>query len=332
MYPPVTKKELLEKHSAAIFRRYFRSFEIGRLYKSPLRKEDNASFNIFEGRKGVLMYKDFGGSKGNAIDFVMVSKCLNFYSAIVQIVQDLNLRYSVRGLQVDTIKKEEEFIVKKVEKKYKLLPILFDKFTDTDYNYWIVEHKLKDLEIVKKHNVRSAQELSIGGIPIWGATRDNPIYIYFEKYEEEWYRKAYRPYGEIGEKWRCDYPDIANMVHGVDLLRGNRNDLIITKSVKDVIVLESLGFEAICVQSEDLPFPQGLLTMLKKWYEYIYVLFDNDFGKKENAGRKLSNKFAKNYNIKQIIIPREYCYTDVSELIKTFDKDTIKFLIEQWKI
>lgn len=338
-YPHATKELIVENHSAEIFRYYFRNFELGKLYSSPLRKDPIPSFNIYASRKNqsILLFKDFGGQRGNAIDFVMALQNVAFYDAITTIVKDLNLPYKTRGNYVNIVPvfKRKDFIPDE-KVKHRLLPIIYKFngrpiYTETDRKFWLRDLKVPSLSYLTRHRILSAKELHIGGASVWYATTDSPIYIYPEKYEGEWWRKAYRPFGEPGEKWRSDYPDAANMIHGVDLLRGNTEDLIITKSVKDNVVLDCTGFEAIATQGEDMPFNPNLMLALKKWYKRIYVLFDNDYTKEDNVGRRLSEKFANEHDVGQIIIPRSYEFTDTSELIATFDHDTLKRLINKWK-
>lgn len=339
-YSYVSKDSLLENYSYRIFDYYFIPFSIGKFYKSPLRQDKIPSFNIYKSNKNknVLLYKDFGGTKGNAIDFVMNLKNISFYSALDLIVKELKLPYKVKNRTNNIQVNKKEYCNEEEEekKKYLLRPTLYKLnrkpiYNQTDLKYWIRDLKVPTIKYLIKHNVYSAKELHIGKAFIWLATTESPIYIFYEKYLDSWFKKAYRPFGEIGEKWRSDLPDASNIIHGLHLLKGNSDDLIITKAVKDNIVLDVLGFETISTQGEDMPFNINLMSVLKKHYKNIFVLYDNDFSKEENTGRILSNKFAQEHNINQIIIPSEYPYSDVSELIYKFDRNTLKHLINKWK-
>lgn len=338
-YPHATKELLVENHSAEIFRHYFRSFELGKLYNSPLRKDPVPSFNIYASRKNrnILLYKDYGGGRGNAIDFVIALHNLSFYDAITTIVSDLHLPYKTKGNYVN-IKARTKKVVSKPEEpvKHRLLPIIYKYngkpiFTEADKKYWLRDLKVPNLSYLHKHRVLSAKELHIGGASVWAATSEQPIYIYPERYKGEWWRKAYRPFGEVGEKWRSDYPDAANMVHGIDLLKSKNESLIISKAVKDNILLDCMGFSAISTQGEDMSFNPNLMATLKKWFKRIYVFYDNDYSKKDNVGRRLSAKFAEEHKVGQIIIPDSYEFTDTGELAKVFDLHTLKHLINKWK-
>ena len=93
-------------------------------------------------------------------------------------------------------------------------------------------------------------------------------YQIFDKYQ------LYFPWQDKGKKFRTDWTDIC--VPGFAQLEYNSPLLIITKSMKDVIVLRSLGYEAISPRGENRPSPAECVTLMKLRYEKILVLFDND--------------------------------------------------------
>jgi hypothetical protein len=332
-------KELVLEHSATIFGYYFRPFSLGRNYKSPLRADKRPSFNIFKSKSGTLLYKDFGDSRGNAIDFVMNMHNVSFAEAIVKIVKELNLPYEVSDPQNKYVKRNVEVpqFKPKEKKKNLLYPIYYKHdgkpiYTAYDKKYWLGDLKLPSMQYLIKHRMYSARELLIGDAKVWEAFDGDPIYIYLEKYEGQWWRKGYRPHGGPGEKWRSDYPNAAAMLHGLDLMNVRSDELIITKSNKDSVVMDSLGYNVINTQGEDIPIPDWIIKKLKELYKDIYIFFDNDFTKEDNPGRRLSDKYAESYQVNQIIIPSSYEFTDTSELINTFNRITTRNLIEKWKI
>jgi hypothetical protein len=65
-------------------------------------------------------------------------------------------------------------------------------------------------------------------------------------------------------------------VPGFLQLQYNAPLLIITKSMKDVMVLRSLGYEAISPRGENIMLPPECIEYMKRKYRKILVLFDND--------------------------------------------------------
>ena len=77
-----------------IFRKYIDyNFKLGEMFLSPLRKEDLPSFNVYcDNRSGRILYKDYAGSSGSAITFVMNKFNLTFREALKKIVTDFNIQ------------------------------------------------------------------------------------------------------------------------------------------------------------------------------------------------------------------------------------------------
>jgi DNA primase len=97
--------------------------------------------------------------------------------------------------------------------------------------------------------------------------------------------------------------------------------LVITKSMKDVMVLHEMKIPAVSVSSESSFLKDDLIAELKTRFQRIYILFDND-----KAGNENSLKFEQKHNIPRIVIPDELGGKDVSDAVKTVGfKET-----EQW--
>ena len=103
-------------------------------------------------------------------------------------------------------------------------------------------------------------------------------------------------------------------------------DLVVTKSMKDVMVWYELGVPAICTQAEYNIFPMpDLLQELKDWFENIHLNYDNDL-----TGINASIQMIKNHSqfSKNPIFVDEF--KDISGLVKNksldYAKKTISFL------
>ena len=66
-YEPVSKENILRLVSEEEIFRHFLGydFKIGKTYKSPLREDNNPSFNVYYNPYGELRFKDFNGYQGS---------------------------------------------------------------------------------------------------------------------------------------------------------------------------------------------------------------------------------------------------------------------------
>ena len=91
--------------------------------------------------------------------------------------------------------------------------------------------------------------------------------------------------------------------------------VLLTSSLKDVMALSELVIPSVALQSEMMmPHPK-VIALLKRKFEKVFVLYDNDFDKKENPGQTMALKICDRYGIENIRIPDKYQSKDPSDLI-----------------
>lgn len=294
-----------------IYRYYIgESFQIGRIMSSPLREDKNPSFGLFKSNKsGSLLFKDQAtGISGNCVTFVKELFNISYRDAIIKIIGDLvkqNLKMSVKGI---SIKKE----YKPVET---VLAIRRKNFSENDDLYWGQFGLNRD--ILKTFNVFPIHEYWINGIvQPWAYKVDNPGYAYqiYNKF------KIYKPLEQKKYKWltNCSMLDI----QGYEQLDNTGNLLIITKSLKDVMVLTKLGYNAVAPQGENHHIPSKVMLDLENRFKKIIVFYDND-----EAGIIGANKISKRYNLQTIFIPDNEP-KDISDYVKKYGLDKAKELIK----
>jgi Crassvirales DNA primase len=99
--------------------------------------------------------------------------------------------------------------------------------------------------------------------------------------------KIYKPYA-IEYKWFSSL--LRTDIFGLEQLNYSRRNLFITKSLKDIICLESFEISSIAPQAESILLPKELMIDLKGKFENIYTLFDYD-----NSGIHLAWQMRKLY-------------------------------------
>jgi len=288
--------------------------KINKPISSPLRKDKHPSWSLYRSKNGILKYRDFAtGESGNIINLVQKLYELNYGQALKKVWQDVvikkpvSLRRTIKNIEVRTNKEN-------------IIEVKRKNFTDKDIQYWSKYGISKDL--LKEYKIFPIHTFWVNGNQSFTYTDKEPMYAYsiYNKF------KIYRPFSRKLEKWRnnCSTYDI----QGLEQLEGTGDLLIITKSLKDVIVLKTLGFNAIAPQSELSGIPQIIIDHLKIRFKNIIILFDYDDGGIQGA-KKLSEKHS--LNIK--FIPKKYLdlyqIKDISDFVKEFDKETALEMLKE---
>jgi len=281
------------------------NFTIGSRFKSPWRRDVNPSFGIFRSDNGSLLYKDLGtGDTGNCVSFVQ--RLLNYpktkygyiltleriYEDIITQCQD----YSNRSLEHTLPLKETK--TNKVPLTIKRRP-----WSKSDADYWNSYYISHDT--LTKFEVHPIQYVFINKIIKWTYTIDNPMYAY-KVYNGF---KIYRPLAKKNEKWlsSCTRFDM----QGFKQLQETGDLLIITKSLKDVMVLHELGYSAIAPHAESHDIPKVIMQDLKKRFKHIVLLYDRD-----PTGMKGVRKLVRKYGLDWMFIHKMHKLKDISDFVK----------------
>ena len=304
-------KDLLDKLTDYdIYSYYVGQFKIGKLFNSPLRSDDkNPSFAIFKGINGGLFFKDHGsGEGGNAIKFVKLYKNINtkdeLERELLRIVRKMNpnsgnairtYSYSVDSGPTD-------------------IGIVRQPFTDVDKRYWKQFHI--SIDTLRKFQVFSIKYfLCYRGVR--GTYKEtSPMYAY--KVDDKF--KIYRPLASKYTKWRTNLTN--RNVQGLsELPVEGGNLLIITKSLKDVMCLYEMGFNAIAASSETTFIPDDILDSLRHKWKNVIMLYDRD-----KTGMLESRKYSKQYKLDALFVHKRFKAKDVSDAVKDNSYNEVK----QW--
>ena len=294
---PLTIEYILSKVSEYdIYASYIGQFKPGLIYNSPFRKDTNPSFGVFlSKRTGKLLFKDHGsGVCGDVIKFVREYTGISNYNEVLQeIVKRLKITNK-------TVLKS----TKPIESKETVIGIVRQAFTKIDEQYWGSYHI--SMPTLEKYNVHSIKYYLCNGI-VKGIYKDeNPMYAY-KVYNNF---KIYRPLGDKFTKWRNNLTEFD--VQGYAQLPKKGNLLIITKSLKDVMVLHEMGYNAVSPSSESTFIPDVVLNNLKKRFKHILLCFDRDIAGVSNM-RKVSLKTGLN----GFLVHKSFKAKDISDAVKT---------------
>jgi hypothetical protein len=286
-------------------------FEIGKVFNSPLREDNNPSFGIIKNSDGALIWNDLAtGDSGNAITFVKeLENIADYKQALERIYNDL----VARGSRIPESTLKPLKTPKKGVKRE--LGVQRQRWTKIDKEYW--EQFGISTNTLKTFEVASIKYFIYDNHIYWAYEDDNPMYVYkvYDKF------KIYRPLADKKYKWQGNITK--NYVFGWKQLPDKGDLLIITKSLKDVMCLHELGYTAIAPCSEGTLLPVKAIDEAKKRFSKILVMYDNDF-----AGRKAANKMADKFELKTVEIPEDSGEKDLTDYYKRYGKENTSILLE----
>lgn len=326
--PIVSRENILDIVSEKeIFENYLgKTFVLNQTMRSPLRKDDdpedaddNPSFMIYENSYRELKFNDLGrpGSQGDCFDFVKAllkkrypDETYTLYGACVDINRTMKLGLGNTTYGGTTVKSRFEALLKEraskttPKKPSAVIKIRIQAMQENDYLYWHQFGITKDT--LKKYKVFAVKQVYRDGLLLWSYTYPNPIYAYhFDSYNA---LKVYRPREpKKQDRWRESNSSM-EILQGYDQLPLRDNLLIITKSLKDVMVLSEMGFSAIAPLSEGRVIPSKTMDSLKKRFKGIVTLYDND-----TAGIKAAQRLLTDYGLEFILLKGS---KDISDLVK----------------
>lgn len=304
-------RDLLDKlDDYSIYAYYLGAFKPGKLMNSPLRSNDKVpSFAIFMSKDGALLFKDHGtGQAGNALKFIKI------YCGITTREElEKELLRIIRKTNPNLSKRSNTYT--KSTSSYETdIGIVRQPFTKIDEQYWKQFHI--SINTLRKFNVFSIKHFLCNRVVRGTYKEDSPMYAYkvYDRF------KIYRPLASKYTKWRTNLTN--RHVQGLaELPQEGGNLLIITKSLKDVMCLYEMGFNAIAASSETTFIPEDILKKLKKKWNHIIILYDRD-----KTGMKTAREYSKKYNFDAIFINKKFKAKDISDAVK----ENGFFVLKNW--
>ena len=313
-------KEILENlNDSTILQRYF-GLSDKRLpikINSPYRKDENPSLSFYANKDGKIKFKDFGtGENGSLIDLLAKIWGVTFKDAAVKIYSDLQDAIEVTSTTNKKISRPKNSLT--------AIKVKTRSWQDWDIAYWesygisLPWLKFGDVYPVSKiFYIRGKETIVINA--------EKYAYCYVEGKDNNVSIKVYQPFSKK-YKWSSKHDSSVWDLWAKLPEKGDK--LIITSSRKDALTLwENTGIPSVSMQGEGyLPKPHVMNQLLERFTK-VYILYDNDFDSEQNWGRIDGNKIASAYNIKQIEIPEEYHSKDPSDLVRNYNRETLRNVI-----
>ena len=304
-------RDLLDKlDDYSIYSYYLGSFKPRKLINSPLRNNDKVpSFAIFPTKDGTLLFKDHGtGESGNALKFMKLYKNIQTRDELERELLRIVRKMNPMGGEAKAKS------VKTVDLGLTEIGIVRQPFTEVDKQYWKQFHISTDT--LKRFNVFSIKYFLCNRVVRGTYKEDSPMYAYkvYDRF------KIYRPLASKYTKWRTNLTN--RHVQGLsELPQEGGNLLIITKSLKDVMCLYEMGFNAIAASSETTFIPDDILSLLQTKWKNIIILYDRD-----KTGMKTAREYSKKYGLDAIFVHKKFKAKDISDAVR----DNGFFAVKNW--
>jgi hypothetical protein len=308
----ITTSQILERVSEYdILSYYFGKVEMSKPIKSPFRKDRTPSFVFFD-KGDFIKFKDFGtGESGNLWQFLMRLNNWDYKALIFNLKRDFIENEVIPHKTIKVASREDLSI-------YSTIEVYTRDWNSRDDEFWGQYYITRDL--LRAYDVYPLTGFWLNGI---GYSPKALCYGYLIA-KDVW--KIYQPYSLY--KWITNAS--GDSLQGFRRLPQNSDTLIITKSLKDVMVYNLLEYNAIAPQSENIVLDLDNLYLLEARFNRIIINYDFDL-----AGVKSTNQYKKLYNLGYFFFTNgrfntyDYKAKDVSDLIKNRGIEETKELINK---
>jgi len=307
-YKELTKENILkEVDEKTLFQFYFQNeIDFKKTYTNPLRNDKNEGCRFFIGYSGKLLFIDF--SKGTIRDvfgFICDKHLTNLYGALQIINNDFRLGLgNSDNIYIPRVLREQS--VYKELKKSELL-CLKRNWNDEDIKFWYEYGITK--ETLTKFNVIPVSKVFLNNKTIASSTLEDPLYCYWFPIFNK--KKIYRPKNSDKKRRFISDKDIGQTIQGFDQLPEKGPFVVITKSMKDVMVLYEFDVPAIAPHGEGYNVSSDLVDLLYARFDNVLVFYDNDI-----AGLEAMERLNQEHGLYCTSIPDYFKSKDISDLYK----------------
>lgn len=282
------------------------------LINSPFRQDKKPSFGIYM-KDGKIRFKDFStNEKGDIHTLLQLLWNMSFEDVCKKIYDDFFNRPSVQKVKLGS------HHVKVYDNKDTELNVKIRNWEDYDMDYW------KSYGISRKW-LDFAEVYPVSHIIITGTGYNKIIkaekytYVYVEHKEDITTIKIYRPYNTEGFKWMSKHD--SSVISLWSKLPEKGREVCICSSVKDALCLWSnTGIPSIAIQAEGVHISNTAANELRKRFENIYILLDNDA-----PGLAYAERLSNDTGFINVVLPKEFGAKDISDYYKLINnKQTFK--------
>ena len=321
----LTQEELLKHNSEETYMEHYLGIPVKKgLFKSPLRKDNTPTCSFYRDKAGRLIFKDFRGDfYGNFVEVVKFKYNVSYHKALAIIANDFGIllnpelekhKSCIKEYTNNVLKPSEESIIK----------VKVKDFTKEELDWW--GSFGIGLTTLKKFFVFSCEIVFLNDQIYSYSTPTNFNFGYFYPSRDS-KKQFWRIYYPQNKKYRFISNWNKTMIQGFHMMPKSGEFLVITKSMKDVMLCYELGIPAIAPNSENLFITEAQWDNIVIKFRKIFLLYDTDLAGVSNS-KRIKKKFPK---IQVLLIPRKYRAKDLTDLYKKLGTERILNLVEEAK-
>lgn len=324
--PTIDKEYILSHYSQEQIMEYYLGLPkiiVGRKFNSPFRDDKNPSCSVAYSRRGKLIFKDFATDfGGDCFDVAMEKMGVSYHDALRQVAMDFNLINATgpRMPKRDYSHLEEA----KAQGGITDIQVNIRKWKEVDKIYWKDRYGI-GTDTLKKYGVYPVDVAWINEKVVYAAghyPENDPCYAYRLRKGEF---KLYFPLRSKDDD-RTRFMSNTTKVQGFRQLPEKGKYLVMTKSMKDVMVLDTLGVPAIALASETIYPEEKLIQHLRSRFPHIISLYDFDY-----AGIKMANFLKRTYHIDIAMLLPDTGAKDLADYVENNGHEETRKLVEMVK-
>ena len=267
----ITKELILSKISEEeLFEHYGVKVTKG-LFCSKIRTDNRPTCSLYKNTKGRLIYRDFGtGQSFDCFGYVQELFGCSYYMALQIIANDFGIIHRP-DLKPNKAKLEYSGI-KFEEKQAAIIQVQTRDFNEREVAWW--NKYGVSLDTLNKFKVFPVDAVWLNDHLFYQNVDNKYVFGYYggtKSNIEQW--RIYWP-GRTKYKFISNWK--ATQIQGAHMLPESGDVLIITKALKDVMVLYEYGIPAIAPCSENLFITEAQYDHLKERFKWIGCLYDMD--------------------------------------------------------
>lgn len=302
----ITKAGLIEHHTEEEYMSFYLGIIPDRdLHCNPLRQDRRPTATFYRSKSGELIFKDWKTNfHGSFVDVVATKFNVSYVKALKIIANDFGI---IQKPHYDKHKPAIKYTGEVIEDKGEtIIQAQIQEYTAKQLKWWLSFGITQPT--LKKYNVFSVDSVFLNGNFVYSSTEANPIYGYYFGKEEG--RELWKMYFPLKTKYR--FLLNTSKLQGTKQLPATGDLLVVTKSLKDVMVLNEMGIAAIAPQAESVIISTKQYQALSKRFKRI--VFNGDW---DGAGQLFMINSRKKYkSIALSFTNKEKYAKDVSDLVK----------------
>ena len=304
-----------------ILARFLGITSVPAVISSPFREDRKPSFSLWSPDGRMVRWVDFAtGDKGDLWDLLGRLWGLPFPRVIDKVRHDMEGASGGVSLTSASLSGTRATRHPVIRRERASLDVRVRKWESRDMEYWgaygVTLPWLRWAEVYPVSHVIYSRD----GHGVAFAA-DRLAYAFVERKEGRVTMKIYQPLNTMGFKWRNNHD--GSVIALWDKIPERGKSVCVCSSVKDALCLSvNARMPAVALQGEGYGISETAASELRRRYERVYVLFDND-----EAGLVDGEKLSRETGFRNVVLPPFDGGKDVSDLYKTKGREKWRDII-----